>query len=113
METKKLTIAICPQCNNPLISTLLFAQAEWFCMGCKNTYGLFYSETVQQTPELHAKLKQDLKEFNTFKNDLYLGGEKINGCKLCREKNEPHIRHLTEEERNKCIEARNKIGWYK
>lgn len=108
---KKKQIAVCPGCGNPLIMTLHFARAEFFCMKCKATHGFLYEKYVNETPELKAKLKADTKEFNTFANDLYLGGEKIKGCVKCEHDNEPHLRHLTEEELDRCKKARAKIGW--
>ena len=34
-------IALCPCCSNPLLSTLIISKAEWFCLKCRWSGGIF------------------------------------------------------------------------
>ena len=103
-------IAVCPNCENPLIATLAFAGAEWFCWECRWRGSMFNSKDIDSTPELVKKLKSDTSKFDEIRDDLWLGGECIIGCKKCKERKERHAHHLTKREKERSERARAMVG---
>ena len=103
-------IHVCPNCENPLIATLAFAGAEWFCWECRWKGGMFYSKDIVSTPELIKKLKSDTAKFDEIRDDLWLGGERVTGCKKCEVGNDRHVHHLTKREKERSQKARAMVG---
>lgn len=103
-------ISVCPNCDNPLISTVAFAGAEWFCWECRWRGGIFYEKSVGRTTELVEKLKSDNMKFDEIRSDLWLGGERVSECKKCEDGKERHVHHLTHKEKERCQRARGMVG---
>jgi hypothetical protein len=53
-------IACCPRCelDTPLISTMVFSQAEFYCLDCGGHFGFLDPRGAEPTPELEAKLAE-------------------------------------------------------
>lgn len=47
--------AVCPVDGEPLVSTLEFRYAEFYCVVCKNKYGFLDPHPAEPTPELDAR----------------------------------------------------------
>jgi hypothetical protein len=101
-------IAIC--CNHPLVSTMLFSGAEYFCMKCGTKYGMLEAERVDVTPELAAakdsieahfkELTQAIVPWKSYRVDC-LQCSKPDGTR------EYHWLHMTPEEKrasNKAVD---------
>jgi hypothetical protein len=71
---------------------------------------MFYEKTINSTPELVKKLKSDKERFDEIRSDLWLGGERVTGCKKCEEGKERHVHHLTKREKARCERARGMVG---
>ena len=109
IEEKENTWPLCPCCDYPLISTLAFMGAEWFCMKCKWSGGIFSEKRGVPIPEDLEKAKADHELFKKHKPHLWMGGGQKEDCDRCVGK-EVHAWHLTPEEKSKCKEAREIIG---
>lgn len=103
-------ICVCPVCGNPLIATMAFAGAEWFCWECRWKGGVFHEKTINSAPELEKKLEVDTVKFDEIRHDLWLGGQRVAGCKKCEKRKELHAHHLTKKEKARCERARGMVG---
>lgn len=90
-------IAIC-NCGSPLISTFMFSGAEYFCMECGSSYGMFDTDRVDSNPELEKRHKRLEAKWEKISKHLLTGGVMFRSCDTCTEKREAHINHATEEE---------------
>jgi cytochrome c1 len=89
-------IAVCNNCGRPLVSTMVFPGAEYFCTRCKSRFGMMDVDEVAATPELLKQLKADTTFFKRYAKDLWFGRVKKAGCVRCAEG--WHTEHLTEKE---------------
>ncbi len=105
-EEKK--IAVC-YCGNPLIYTFAFSGAEYYCLDCGNTFGMFDTDRKTATSELIKKLKADTRKFKTVNKHLLSGGAMIRDCEICSRESEPHIYHCSEEEKKNHQKAMAKL----
>ena len=93
----KHDIAIC-DCGAPLIYTFAFSGAEYYCIECGSTHGMFEIGRAKNTPKLAQRLKQNEKKFEVARKGLLSGGVMFRNCKKCDKTNEPHLRHATKKE---------------
>ena len=101
-----MKIAMC--CNIPLIPTLMFHKAEYFCSKCKRTYGLFGTpDSTEETDEILQEL-DSLREWfaNAVSGYIPFGAMKPE-CDLC--KSEPHHIHMTEAEAKESDAALKRV----
>ena len=98
------------QCGNPLISTMLFSGAEFFCCECKAMVGFINAERVDNpSEELIEKHRTDLAWFREAARDYIPTGDRLSTCEKCRNGEGDHIDHVTEEQLQKSREARTRI----
>jgi hypothetical protein len=57
-KDKKAPMAMCPSCNEPLVSTLEFRGAEFLCVPENKLFGFLSPRPAEATPELDARLKE-------------------------------------------------------
>lgn len=103
-------IALCPDCQAPLIGTLMISYAEWFCMECRWSGGILSAPRVQATEALwqrHAELNKRFEEHRPHIHCLSSG--RLLNCPQCHE-GEAHRHHLTEEEKKKQVSALEALG---
>lgn len=112
-KQEQKSICVCPRCKNPLISTMAFAHAEWFCLECRWMGGIFDNKAIDSTPALEEKKKADTEKFNLHRPNLWMGGERVAGCAKCEngKTGERHIHHLTDDEIQKSKAARAALGF--
>jgi hypothetical protein len=91
------TLSGCPNCKTPLISTLVFRGAEWYCWRCRATYGLLESVSVPCTPAIRARLQKKRLWFDKHAKHIWTAGAKKRGCKKCE--TEMHASHLMDTEK--------------
>jgi len=99
-ERKK--IAVCPEDGFPLVGTFMRMGAEYYCLKCRGSYGMFYEDHVNETPA-KLKNKEEAEKIVRFLSQfINTGGGKIIKCKKCFPKKgegERHIAHLTKKEK--------------
>jgi len=99
-------IACCPNCDNPVISTIQFPRAEWFCWACKWTGGIFDAKSKDLTASNQKKLDADQKTFDKA-SEGYVGvGCRFTKCEKCKNNNEDHRVHWTDEEQTNHSKAK-------
>jgi len=95
-------LRLCDRCEHPLISTMAFRGAEWYCPNCGMVAGMFSGHRVKVTPSRIRKHEGDLRWWAGVRKHLFIGGECLVGCPKCEAViREPHTRHLTDEEKEK------------
>lgn len=107
---------VCHRDGNPLISTLIFSQAEWFCMECRNAYGLMNVDREPWTEELQQKLDEQKAEFEELRKDCIPHGSYRRDCDQCMCRGEfnnkprtPHIEHASAEAKQASKVAYSKL----
>lgn len=108
-------IAICPHCNEPLILTMIFPGAEYYCLMCGSSYGMLSVSKTLSSEELNYKKKQYEKIFKILAKDIIPYGCYFNKCEKCKKFEDTHAEHATEKEWLKDKVSRNildKIGNY-
>lgn len=91
--------ALCPRCGEPLVSTLDFPGAEFYCLECRQRYGFLSPRPGQPTPELEARYRALQAEWDEHvAGRLLLHGGWLHDCEQCKPHAEPHHAHATEEE---------------
>ena len=111
METlkEKKEIKCCPGCESPVISTFMIPGAEWFCMACKWSGGLFYAERQNHTEEKQKKYDELFAEYKKLREDYIPPTAYYNNCDECGSRNEHHILHASEEDKEKSKIAHSKL----
>lgn len=105
-------IMVCNDCGQPLIWTFAFPYAEYFCMNEYEAGGMFGTgHRVEATPELIATKKLYNRRWGQVKRYLVKGAFYRQDCDKCSH-DEPHIKHLTNEEKIKAEWADNKLKEY-
>ena len=84
MEKTRPPIPVC--CKKPLVMTLMFRGAEFYCLDCQSTYGIMeYPGSVQSTPALVKLRKEREAKFQELAKDCIPAGSRRNKCKKCKE----------------------------
>jgi len=97
------TYATC--CGTPLVSTMIFSGAEFYCIKCASTYGIFgvpnRAEKTEALTKAYDKNRQLLYKIaaNFIPHNCY-----INSCDKCENgpegrKHGYHHQHATDEQR--------------
>lgn len=93
-------VAMCPDCERPLISTMIFSKAEFFCRKCKRTLGYLEPDPAEDSPELQAIIDADEKWFRPIASKCMPIGGKLRTCDKCRTTGDySHADHATEQEK--------------
>ena|SRR5438105_3982592 len=93
-------MAVCPRDGAPLIPTMVFRGAEFYCLDCGARLGYLSPTPAEATPELEARydaLKAEWDEHAGQK--LLTDGAWLDACEKCRPGGEPHSAHATSDER--------------
>ena len=113
IQSRESEINLC-RCGHPLVNTMAFRGAEYFCLGCKSTYGtrLFGGpsggKTEPWTPELHKTRAETREKFKELIKDYIPEGAYYSNCKQCKD-NGPHLRHASEADKEKSTQAYKKL----
>jgi hypothetical protein len=109
-EGKPPPIAMCRVCpNEPLVSTMLFRRAEFYCVSCGSHLGYLDPKPAEPTPELDDRAHAVQQEFDTLsKGALSLGGMHRD-CSTCMEHRQPHIEHATPDELKASVAAYERL----
>ena len=103
----KALMAMC--CNKPLVPTLMFSYAEFYCLHCKSTYGMLEApQSVEVTEELNDIRTAQKKQFQELSKDCVPRGCKFQKCEQCQ-KGGYHSEHMTDEERRASDAAYQKL----
>ncbi len=108
MKTQK-EIACCPKCGEPVQGTYMISGAEWFCVSCKHSGGMFYEDRKEHTPELKKRQKLLRAKFDKLCKDYIPPTAFYGKCKLCDERNEHHILHASDKDKEKSKIAHDKL----
>jgi hypothetical protein len=91
-------MALCPDCDAPLIATFAFSGYEFYCLECGRKVTFFGPKPAEPSAELdaqYAELKAEWDEHVGAK--LVARGSRLTDCPLCRG-GEDHSVHATQEE---------------
>jgi hypothetical protein len=95
---RRTRLATCPVDGTPLIMTMAFRGAEFYCLECGGRFGWLQPHGVEPTPELeerYEKLKAEWDEHAGGK--LLAAGAWREDCAQCNSEH-PHAEHATEAE---------------
>ena len=59
-------MATCPRCAEPLVSTLAWDKAEFYCLSCGGHFGFLDPVGAPETPELLARMEAVRAEFHAL-----------------------------------------------
>lgn len=92
-------MAVCPNDDTPLIQTLAFSGAEFYCLTCGAHIGYTDPKAAKPTPELDARydaLEAEWNEHVAGKLRVVKGW--FDDCEKCKAREETHDAHATTEE---------------
>lgn len=103
-------VACCPRCEGdvPLVSTIAFTKAEFYCLDCGGTFGFLDPRKAQNPgPELDARMAAYEAEWaeNAGRKLLTIHSWHTD-CEACKVGGEYHHSHATEAEHQADAEAR-------
>jgi len=100
----KETIELKIHCGTPMISTLMFSGAEFYCIRCGKTQGIFGSAGILPwTAKLGEEAKLNKGIFNQIAAACIPVGCRFPKCKKCD--GQDHLLHASNEALNKSSEA--------
>ena len=111
-------IKICPRCQQhhdtqePLISTFMFMGAEYYCLWCGWTGGIFDGERVKRTKELAYKDKLYKAIFRLLQKDIWFPGAYKADCPKCaspRTAENYHCNHADKDKHRIAHETLNRL----
>jgi hypothetical protein len=92
-------VAMCRDCNEPLVSTFSFSHKEFICVKCGRLFEWLEPMATERTDELDARLAELEAEWRPIGDALLSGGVMLSDCATCTRMREPHLTHATDEER--------------
>lgn len=93
-------MATCPRDGAPLIATLVFRKAEFYCLECGARLGFLSPRAAEPTPELNARYEALQAEWDEHAGSkLNVGQWWLERCEQCKPGGEYHAEHATDEER--------------
>ena len=101
-------VACCPRCEEPtpLIATMAFSGAEFYCLECGGRFGFLSPRGVEPTPELVARSEALTAEWDEHAGrKLLTSGAWHRDCEACAPRREPHTDHATDAEKDAHDEA--------
>ncbi|HEY1690084.1 MAG TPA: hypothetical protein VGF95_14610 [Solirubrobacteraceae bacterium] len=100
-------MAMCPSCNEPLISTFAFRGYEFYCLCCGRHLEFLKPVGAEVTPELTARQEALQAEWDEHAGRKLLISGWYDDCELCKARDEGyHREHATNEERDADRQAR-------
>ncbi len=112
MSTKKTTVMdglFAVHCGTPMVGTIMFSGAEFYCVKCGTSQGMFGTMDTQATPELQRELEENEKKFREVAADLIPAGAQFDKCGTCQGKKEDHRLHASHEDLEKSDKAYQKL----
>jgi hypothetical protein len=91
----------------------MFSGAEYFCVECGLTFGMFGTEREDLTPELKKRHAKNERKWKPINKGLLTGGVMFRWCDECSKTSDAHLNHATPEEleaHKKALEKLEKIG---
>ncbi len=95
------SIAVC--CGFPMINTMIWSCAEYFCAKCGANKGILDPDMVELTPQLQAAKNHLQAAFDNVAKDCIAIGMRKRNCPQCADQD--HLHHATPEERQKSKAA--------
>ena len=95
-------------CGTPLVATLLFSGAEYYCVRCGSTYGLFDVPIKIETPELREENHRNVEAFHSVAKGAIARNSLHHDCEKCNAPGRPngyHHQHATSEQAAASEEA--------
>lgn len=93
-------VACCPRDGAPLISTMLFPEAEFYCLDCGGRFDFLQPRGKPETPELLEDMRARETEWNEHVQPrLRVVRAWLADCDQCKPGGEYHEAHATGEER--------------
>lgn len=99
-------VAVCPYCGEPLLWTFIYSGAEWYCLRCGYSCGMFGEKRAEATPELKMRRVLYKRVFNTIAKDIIPAGAYYDKCDKCKPGGAWHVAHASNREKVKDKEAR-------
>lgn len=108
--------AVCPSCDEPLIMTMAWRKAEFYCINCGAHSGWLDPKPVVANPELQARYDAIKAEWDVLSVGLIAqSAHYLDTCEQCRA--EPHEQHATDDEQGAHAAALDRlqarIRWYR
>lgn len=102
------TIVVCLRCGTPLISTLKFSKAEWFCAACAEPFGLIEGKRVLLNYKLEVRYDEAVTWFDEQAVGAIAIGERRTDCPQC-DTGDDHLNHVDDETRKASEEAYKRL----
>lgn len=92
-------IAMCPSCNVPLVSTMAWPRAEFYCLDCGRHLGFMSPVGAEETPELLEDMESRRVEFEENAGSKLVGDFWLEDCDECDPgRSSYHSAHATAED---------------
>lgn len=91
-------LATCPNDGTPLISTIVFSGAEFYCIECGQKFGWLSPRPVEPNEENNAWYERIKAEWDEHVGNKLLGRFWRDGCDQCSQRKGYHCVHATEAE---------------
>lgn len=85
---------VCPDCSRPVLPTMVFNQAEYYCPSCKHAFGLLDVASVADSAELVEEKVALSEQYEPFLKQCIAYGMKRMDCDKCNQ-GEYHRDHAT------------------
>lgn len=95
-------------CGTPLVTTFVFSGAEYYCVRCGSTYGMFDVPRKIETPALREEWGRNRAAFDSVANRVIPQNSLRLDCEKCAAPNRPngyHHEHATSEQAAASDEA--------
>lgn len=88
-------------CGCPLVSTIVFSQAELYCLDCGRAWAGFLTtaKSVETTQRLADKYEKVEKEWREHAQGILTGHVMRSDCPVCTETKSDHLSHCTPAEK--------------
>lgn len=73
---EKAPVACCPECPDPtpLVSTLIFSYAEFYCLECGGRYGFLEARAEEETEQLRERREANLRAWKDLSAGICVQG---------------------------------------
>jgi len=99
----KTKIELSIHCGTPMVQTLMFSGAEFYCVVCGETQGIFGTRSIEETTTLLHEMKKNERYFVKIAADCIPSGSRFPECEKCNSEN--HNMHASKEDLDKSDSA--------
>lgn len=95
-------------CGTPLVATFVFSGAEYYCVRCGSTYGMFDVPRKIETPALREERGRNIEAFDSVAKGAIARNSLHHDCEKCNAPGKPdgyHHQHATSEQAAASEEA--------